>query len=69
VDLDRGHQSLGKSFELPYAFLYYDTTPPQLTPTITGTLGLDGWYTSDVHVSWTVADPESEITQPSGARM
>ena len=29
------------------------------TPTITGTLGSNGWYTSDVQVEWTVVDNES----------
>jgi hypothetical protein len=43
-----------------------DSTPPVITPTVTGTLGGDGWYTSDVHVSWTVVDPESGISSRSG---
>jgi hypothetical protein len=32
-------------------------TPPTVTPTVTGTLGDNGWYTSDVGVSWSVDDP------------
>jgi hypothetical protein len=43
-----------------------DYTPPVVTPVITGTLGTNGWYTSDVGVSWTVADPESAITSTIG---
>ncbi len=43
-----------------------DTTLPVITPTITGTLGQNGWYTSDVSVSWTVTDGESAITSQSG---
>jgi len=39
-----------------------DTTPPVITPIITGTQGGNGWYTSDITVSWTVSDPDSEIT-------
>jgi hypothetical protein len=39
-----------------------DTTPPVITPTITGTLGDDGWYTSDVTVSWSVSDAQSTFT-------
>ncbi len=39
-----------------------DTTPPLITYTISGTLGNDGWYTSDVTLSWTVTDPESSFT-------
>jgi hypothetical protein len=29
---------------------------PTITPTVTGTLGTNGWYTSTVAVSWSVAD-------------
>ena len=39
-----------------------DTTPPVVTPTVVGTLGNNGWYTSDVVVSWTVVDAESTVT-------
>ena len=39
-----------------------DTTPPIITPHVTGTLGSNGWYVSDVTVSWTVEDPESPFT-------
>lgn len=42
-----------------------DPTPPVVTPVVTGTQH-NGWYTSDVHVSFTVADPESPIASPSG---
>jgi hypothetical protein len=43
-----------------------DSTSPALTPTVVGTLGANGWYTSDVHVSWSATDPESAITSSSG---
>lgn len=39
-----------------------DTTPPTITPVVTGALGMNGWYTSPVAVSWNVNDPESAIT-------
>jgi len=39
-----------------------DTTPPVITKTISGTLGNNGWYTSDVTIDWTVTDPESSFT-------
>jgi virginiamycin B lyase len=42
-----------------------DSTPPVITPHITGTLG-NGWYTSAVTLSWTVTDPESGIASSSG---
>ncbi|WP_185747428.1 PxKF domain-containing protein [Humibacillus xanthopallidus] len=43
-----------------------DTTPPSITPTVIGTAGANGWYTSDVTVSWLVVDNESAITSSSG---
>jgi hypothetical protein len=43
-----------------------DTTPPVITPTVTGTLGQNDWYTSDVTVSWYVTDPESTVNSKSG---
>jgi len=36
-----------------------DPSPPTVTPTVTGTLGNNGWYTSDVGIAWTVVDAES----------
>ncbi|HMD37508.1 MAG TPA: LamG-like jellyroll fold domain-containing protein, partial [Vicinamibacterales bacterium] len=38
-----------------------DTTPPVITPIITGTVGPGGWYVSDIAVQWSVSDPDSEI--------
>jgi len=43
-----------------------DATPPVITPAIVGTLGANGWYVSDVTISWTVSDAESAITSQSG---
>ena len=43
-----------------------DSTPPVITPIISGTLGDNGWYTSDVYLTWTVSDLESTITSTSG---
>ena len=43
-----------------------DTTPPVIVPSVTGTLGQNGWYVSDVTVSWSVTDPESGIASKSG---
>jgi hypothetical protein len=43
-----------------------DTTPPVITPNISGTLGNNGWYTSNVTVTWTVTDDESSISSESG---
>ncbi len=38
-----------------------DYTAPAVAPTLTGTLGNNGWYRSDVAVSWAVTDNESPI--------
>ncbi len=43
-----------------------DYSAPVITPTVTGTLGNNGWYRSDVSVSWSVTDAESEITSTQG---
>jgi hypothetical protein len=43
-----------------------DTTPPEIKPTVTGTLGEAGWYTSDASVSWSVTDSESPLDSTSG---
>ncbi len=43
-----------------------DSTPPVITPNVSGTLGNNGWYTSNVTVSWSVTDAQSAITSSSG---
>jgi hypothetical protein len=43
-----------------------DSTPPVITPTVTGTEGSNGWYTSDVEVSWSVTDAESTVSNQTG---
>ena len=39
-----------------------DLTPPVITPVVSGTAGSNGWYTSNVTVTWNVQDPESAAT-------
>jgi Ca2+-binding RTX toxin-like protein len=39
-----------------------DITPPVIRPVVSGTAGLNGWYVSDVTVSWEVSDPDSAVT-------
>ncbi len=46
--------------------LTVDATPPALTPSVSGTLGDNGWYTSDVAVTWSVSDPESGVASSTG---
>jgi hypothetical protein len=50
----------GLSGTLEFAFLYRDMTPPVVTYEIGGTLGANGWYTSNVSVNWNWEDPDSQ---------
>jgi predicted outer membrane repeat protein len=43
-----------------------DNTAPVITKVVTGTLGLNSWYTSNVEVDWTVVDDESNLSSQSG---
>jgi hypothetical protein len=43
-----------------------DPTPPVVTLAISGTLGTNGWYVSNVTVGWKYEDPESTITSTEG---
>lgn len=42
-----------------------DATAPSITPHVTGTEGENGWYTSDVAISWTLDDNLSGIAAAS----
>ncbi|GMV07357.1 MAG: hypothetical protein AMXMBFR53_36320 [Gemmatimonadota bacterium] len=39
-----------------------DATAPAVAPVVSGTLGNNGWYTSNVSVSWDVSEPTSPLT-------
>ena len=43
-----------------------DATPPVITPDVSSTLGNNGWYRSDITVSWTVTDAESTVSNQTG---
>jgi Ca2+-binding RTX toxin-like protein len=43
-----------------------DYSPPVITPTLTGTLGSNGWYRSNVSLTWDVTDAESPIDSQTG---
>ncbi len=49
-----------------FEFVPSDTTPPVITPNVSGTLGSNGWYISDVQVSWSVVDDESTVSSQTG---
>lgn len=44
----------------------FDGTPPEISASVTGTLGNNDWYTSNVDVSWSVTDSESAVSSSSG---
>lgn len=45
--------------------LKVDSTPPVIgAATIAGTQGQNGWYTSNIVVTWSATDPESRVTTP-----
>jgi hypothetical protein len=43
-----------------------DLTPPEIIPGVSGTEGNNSWYVSDVEVSWSVVDLESDISSITG---
>ena len=45
-----------------------DTSPPTVTSTVTGTLGSNNWYRSNVAIGWTVTDAQSAILTSTGLR-
>ena len=49
-----------------YMYTIPDTTPPVITPHVTGTQGNNGWYISSIGVNWQVQDLESAITNTVG---
>lgn len=64
--VDGGTQSASAAKTWTAPVVPTDTTPPVIVPTVTGTLGDNGWYTSDIGISWSVTDEESDITEQSG---
>lgn len=46
-----------------------DASAPAIVPTVAGTIGLDGWYTSDITVSWSVTDGTSGIATSNGCTL
>ena len=46
-----------------------DATPPVIAANVSGTQGNNGWYTSDVTVTWTVTDAESPVSSKTGCEL
>jgi len=51
----------GASSVDPRFFYYFDETPPVVTATVIGTIGANGWYTSNVVVHWNIEETDSEL--------
>ena len=46
--------------------LMCDDTPPVIVSNLVGVIGNDGWYTSDIALSWTITEDGSQILTTSG---
>ena len=51
----------GVSSVEPTFFYYFDETPPVVTATVSGSIGANGWYTSDVVVHWNIEETDSDL--------
>ncbi|TQF09384.1 HYR domain-containing protein [Myxococcus llanfairpwllgwyngyllgogerychwyrndrobwllllantysiliogogogochensis] len=56
------HPDVGRE---PFA-VDVDVTPPVIKPTVTGTLGKNGFYVSDVTLTWSVTDTDTPVSNTSG---
>ena len=61
---DRNHG--GSNGSVGLTVVSPDSTPPVIAPNVTGTLGNNGWYVSNVSVSWNVMDTESAVSTMTG---
>ena len=56
----------GNSASFDTAPLSIDRTPPVVQPVVTGTLGNNGWYRSDIEVRWSINEFPASISSSSG---
>jgi hypothetical protein len=56
----------GNTVSGSFSVTVIDTTPPIIALSIVGILGNDGWYVSDVSLTWSVSDDESPIESATG---
>jgi len=59
----RAYDNAGNEYVLPNQTIKIDKTAPTLEKVLSGTLGLNGWYTSDVTVNLTGADATSGLNR------
>lgn len=74
ISVDVTDAGIGEYHEVPAGFTLVvdaapevvrppvDTTPPEVTYSVSGTEGRDGWYTGDVELAWSVSEPESPVS-------
>jgi hypothetical protein len=61
-----GNIETSKTFGEATTRIATDATPPVIAPQITGTAGTNGWYRSNVTVTWSFTDLESGIASSTG---
>lgn len=62
TNMDLGFNSNGgEALQLAFVGTPLDISAPVVTPAIAGTLGANGWYTSDATVSWNASAPSGII--------
>ena len=61
--------SAGNISMVTHNYEVVDGTPPSISASVTGTLGTNGWYTSDVVITWTIIDDESPVTSSTGCEV
>jgi len=57
----RVHDKAGRMYELLNQTIKIDMVNPDLTKSLVGTMGLNGWYTTDVNVTLTGSDAHSGV--------
>lgn len=63
----RAQDAAGNLDATPASFFWtIDTSAPEITPNVAGTMGANDWYVSNVDVTWSVSDPESGIASSTG---
>ena len=56
----------GNSTTLDSPLVNIDLSPPTVRPLVIGTLGTNGWQTSDVHLAWEIGESPQSLISSSG---